>query len=472
MTHNNFMESSIVSELTLNEFKNNIFPFIYSHICGDLFIEENSIFRMTLENGKITNNVKSISKGFSVRKVNEEGTVYLLSSTDVTLSRIIEYSKKLWNLTSKETPPTSHDNFQFHQTKDFHSIKASRETINNETHSFIHEIYEYLKNKSYISNVIITIGCSRNHREIYNEKMHIVEKFRCIWSLHINITLKRDNQQEVFYKGISSQMGFAYLKQEWKELANYVYDAANDLLNAIPVKAGSKTIVCAPGECGTMLHEAVGHALESDFLFNKSSCFSGKKGHTIANSCVTVIDDGTIDGVRGTIEYDDEGTKATHNILIQNGMFTGELSSKFYSHKQGINATGNGRRESFAHNAIPRMTNTYLAAGSSSLQEMITNVKNGIFVKDIGGGQVVTSTGAFVFAARLAYLIENGKVTSPIKGAMLMGNCTSALFNIVEVGNDWSLCKGSGNCGKNGQTVPVCVGCPSFTLQNITIGGE
>jgi TldD protein len=471
MNNNYFKQSKIIPSLTSKILKEEILPYIHNDLCGDLFIEENFTAQITSENGKIVRNSKSLSSGFSVRKVNNEELVYLLGSTDVSLENILNYVQKLYTI-SGEKVPISQENFSIYTTREFDVLKAKKEFIENKTCDFIMKIYEYMKNKDYIQNIIINIVCGKNHREIYSEALKVTEKYRVMWSLNINITLKKDNKYEVFYKSISSQKGFGFLEEKWQELADFVWNGANDLLNAIEIEAGTKIIVCAPGESGTMLHEAVGHALESDFLTTNNSCFSGKQGKIIGNQCVTVIDDGDIEGVRGTIEYDDEGTKAQHNILIKNGVFTGELSDKINSKKQNMNSSGNGRRESFAHNVIPRMTNTYLAAGSSLLQEMIGKIKEGIFVKDIGGGQVDISTGSFVFAARLAYLIEDGKITSPIKGVMLMGNATRALHDIIEVGNDLSLCNGSGSCGKNGQMVPVCVGCPSFTLQNITVGGK
>lgn len=467
-----FSKSHIVPGLDTVVVKKHVFPAIYHQICGDLFIEKNCAYQLTLEDGKIINNSSSISGGFSVRKLDNDHMMHLLSSTDISLDNIIANIDKLNKLSPKNIIHSTPNEFKLKKTKKFDTLMKKNDKINDQTIVFIMKIYEYIKSRGYTANILVNISCSNNHREIYNERMEVIEKFRNLWALSIHLTLKKEEKYEVFRKVISSQEGFIFLEENWQELADFVWEGCWDLLHAVEVKAGTKTIICAPGESGVMLHEAVGHALEGDFLATNTSCFSKKQGQVIANSCVTVIDDGTINGTRGTIEYDDEGSEAQHNILIKDGVFVGELSDKIYSTKLQKSSSGNGRRESFAYNVIPRMTNTYLAAGSSSLETMIKKIKDGIFVKDFSGGQVNISTGAFVFNARLAYLIEDGKITNPIKGTMLMGNATQTLHDIVEIGNDLSLCKGSGNCGKNGQTVPVCVGCPSFTLNNITVGGK
>lgn len=468
----NFKLSKIIPQLNEEVLAQNIFPYFYNNICGDLFLEKSNISQIVLENGEITKNIQSSSGGFSIRKVAADGMMYFLSSTDLSFEKILEYSEKLGVLSPKFPIETSFRSFELFSTEYFSSLVGEIYKVNYDTSILIMEIYTYIKKKGHVENLIISIACNANHREIFNEKTHVVEKFKVLWSLHINLVLKKDEKTENFYKGMSRQEGWDFLKNNWKNMANFVWESCYDLLHAIQVTAGIKTLVCAPGECGTMLHEAVGHALESDFLATNTSCFSGKQGLPIANTCVTVMDNGQMPYMRGTIEYDDEGTPAAANILIKDGIFVGELSNKFYSQKQNKNSSGNGRRENFACNVIPRMTNTFLMNGTSTLEEMILKISDGIFVKDIGGGQVDISTGSFVFEARLAYLIKDGKITTPIKGAMLMGNALEALFNITEVGNDFSLCNGSGNCGKNNQTVPVCVGCPSFTLENITVGGK
>jgi TldD protein len=403
--------------------------------------------------------------------------VYLLSSTNLSLNNIIYLSKKLSSMCDDKDHINNIHNIDnkyiLYTTSNFDQLYTQTYTMN-QAYILIKKIYAYINKKKHIHHVILSIGCNKNHREIFNEASHVVEKLKCLWSLRINLTLKYNEKVENFYKSMSENGidSFTFLKNNWEKLVDTVYNNCYDLLDAVYVNAGTKTIVCAPGECGTMIHEAVGHALESDFLHTNTSCFSQKQGTQIANPCVTVIDNGYIPNARGTIEYDDEGVKSANTFLIKDGHFIGELNNKFYSYKTKTIPSGNGRRESFAHNVLPRMTNTFLAAGDSSLDIMISKIQDGIFVKDIAGGQVDICTGAFVFDARSAYQIQNGKITNAIKGVMLMSNATQALYNIVEVGNDFSLCQGSGNCGKNGQMIPVCVGSPSFILENITVGGR
>ncbi|KOC91268.1 metalloprotease TldD [Winslowiella iniecta] len=242
-------------------------------------------------------------------------------------------------------------------------------------------------------------------------------------------------------------------------------------LSAIAAPAGTIPVVLGAGWPGVLLHEAVGHGLEGDFNRRGTSVFSGQMGQLVASELCTVVDDGTIDGLRGSLAIDDEGVPGQYNVLIENGILKGYMQDKLNARLMGVNPTGNGRRESYAHLPMPRMTNTYMLAGQSTPQDIIESVEYGLYAPNFGGGQVDITSGKFVFSTSEAYLIENGKVTKPVKGATLIGSGIEAMQQISMVGNDLALDKGVGVCGKEGQSLPVGVGQPTLKLDKLTVGG-
>jgi TldD protein len=242
-------------------------------------------------------------------------------------------------------------------------------------------------------------------------------------------------------------------------------------LEAIPAPAGSMPVVMGAGWSGVLLHEAVGHGLEGDFNRKGSSAYSGRVGERVASSLCTIVDDGTLAERRGSLSMDDEGTQTQCTTLIENGVLKGYMQDKLNARLMGVAATGNGRRESYAHLPMPRMTNTYMLAGESDPEEIIRSVKKGIYCANLGGGQVDITSGKFVFSTSEAYLIEDGKITAPVKGATLIGNGPEAMSKVSMVGNDLALDSGVGTCGKDGQSVPVGVGQPTLKIDAITVGG-
>jgi TldD protein len=231
------------------------------------------------------------------------------------------------------------------------------------------------------------------------------------------------------------------------------------------------TVVLGPGWPGVLLHEAIGHGLEGDFNRKGSSAFSGRIGERVASPGVTVVDDGTLPGRRGSLNIDDEGNPTQRTTLIENGILRGYMQDSLNARLTGVPTTGNGRRESFAHVVLPRMTNTYMLAGERTPEEIIRSVKRGVYAVNFGGGQVDITNGKFVFAATEAYLIENGRVTYPLKGATLIGNGPDCLTRVSMVGDDLALDSGVGTCGKDGQSVPVGVGQPTLRIDGLTVGG-
>jgi TldD protein len=242
-------------------------------------------------------------------------------------------------------------------------------------------------------------------------------------------------------------------------------------LEAQAAPAGVMPVVLGPGWPGILLHEAVGHGLEGDFNRKGASAFSGRVGEQVASELCTIVDDGTIPNRRGSLTVDDEGTPGQYNVLIENGVLKGYMQDKLNARLMGVAPTGNGRRESFGHRPMPRMTNTYMLAGSHDPAEIIASVDRGLYAPNFGGGQVDITSGKFVFSASEAYLIENGKLTAPVKGAMLIGDGPEALQKVSMVGSDLKLDTGVGTCGKEGQSVPVGVGQPTLKIDELTVGG-
>jgi len=257
----------------------------------------------------------------------------------------------------------------------------------------------------------------------------------------------------------------------WKAQVDEALRQALVNLGAVPAPAGEMTVVLGPGWPGVMLHEAVGHGLEGDFNRKKTSAFAGLIGQRVASPGVTVVDDGTMPDRRGSLTVDDEGTPSGRNVLIEDGILKGYMQDRLNARLMGLKPTGNGRRQSYGHAPMPRMTNTYMLAGDKDPQEIIRSVKRGLYAVYFGGGQVDITSGKFVFSAAEAYLIEDGKVGPAVKGATLIGNGPQALTRVSMIGNDMRLDNGIGTCGKDGQSVPVGVGQPTLRMDQLTVGG-
>ncbi|EGT3610684.1 metalloprotease TldD [Morganella morganii] len=295
--------------------------------------------------------------------------------------------------------------------------------------------------------------------------------------LSVSVLVEEDGKREYGGSGGGGRFGYEYfLGTEDGEIradhfAREAVRMALVNLSAVAAPAGSMPVVLGAGWPGVLLHEAVGHGLEGDFNRRGASVFSGKIGQQVTSSLCTIVDDGTIGDRRGSLAIDDEGVPGQYNVLIENGILKGYMQDKLNARLMGVDPTGNGRRESYAHLPMPRMTNTYMLAGETSPEEIIASVKNGLYAPNFGGGQVDITSGKFVFSTSEAYLIENGKITKPVKGATLIGSGIEAMQQVSMVGNDLKLDKGVGVCGKEGQSVPVGVGQPTLKLDSITVGG-
>ncbi len=291
--------------------------------------------------------------------------------------------------------------------------------------------------------------------------------------VNVSVILEQDGRREQGYVGMGGRYTMAELLRDAAvmDLPRQAVHQARVNLEAVPTPAGTMTVVLAGGWPGVMLHEAVGHPLEGDFNRKGTSAFSGRLGETVASPLCTVVDDGTLPRRRGSLNIDDEGTPTKCTTLIENGVLRGYMQDRLNARLMGQPETGNGRRESFAHTTLPRMTNTYMLPGPHDPAEIIRSVKRGLYAVNFGGGQVDTTSGKFVFSTSEAYLIEDGQVTRPVKGASLIGSGPEVLQRVTMLGNDLKLDAGVGNCGKEGQTIPVGVGQPTMKVEGLTVGG-
>ena len=291
--------------------------------------------------------------------------------------------------------------------------------------------------------------------------------------MNVSVIVEQDGRREQGYCGAGGRYPLAELVANDRplELAREAVRQALVNLEAVNAPAGTMTVVLGPGWPGILLHEAIGHGLEGDFNRKGTSAFSGRIGQRVASPGCTVVDDGTLAGRRGSLNIDDEGTPTQCTTLIEDGILRGYLQDRLNARLMGVKSTGNGRRESFAHLTLPRMTNTYMLAGAYAPEEIIRSVDRGIYAVNFGGGQVDITSGKFVFSVSEAYLIENGRLGAPIKGATLIGNGPDVLTRVAMVGNDLKLDAGVGTCGKEGQSVPVGVGQPTLRVDALTVGG-
>lgn len=291
--------------------------------------------------------------------------------------------------------------------------------------------------------------------------------------LNVSVIVEENGQRESGMAGGGGRAGLIGLigRDHWEPAAREALRIALVNLEAEPAPAGVMDVVLGPGWPGILLHEAIGHGLEGDFNRKGSSAFSGLMGQQIAAKGVTVLDDGTIPDRRGSITVDDEGTPSAKNVLIDDGVLVGYMQDRQNARLMGVAPTGNGRRESYAHAPMPRMTNTYMLSGDADPAALVADLKDGIYAVGFGGGQVDITNGKFVFSCTEAYRVKNGKVGAPVKGATLIGDGATALKQIRGIGNDMALDPGIGNCGKAGQWVPVGVGQPSLMIGGLTVGG-
>jgi TldD protein len=324
-----------------------------------------------------------------------------------------------------------------------------------------------------VKQVNVSLAGERRMIEILRADGKLVRDVRPLARVNVGVTLEKDGRRESGYSGAGGRAGFETWIEphRWKEQVAEAIRQAEVNLDAIACPAGEMDVVLGPGWNGVLLHEAVGHGLEGDFNRKGISAFSGRIGERVASPGVTVFDDGTLYGRRGSLSVDDEGTPTDRTILIEDGILVGYMHDRMSARLMGMKETGNGRRQSFAHMPMVRMTNTGMMGGDTPMAEMIASMKRGLYCANFGGGQVDITNGKFVFQCTEAYLVEDGKVVAPVKGASLIGDGPSALTRVSMIGDDFCFDNGVGVCGKNGQSVPVGVGQPSLKITGLTVGG-
>ncbi len=324
-----------------------------------------------------------------------------------------------------------------------------------------------------IKNVIASIAVQEKAVLVVNSDGSMVGDVQPLVRLNINCIAEENGQRQHGSAGTGGRVEYSFLLEgdRWLRFVEQAAEQALRNLHATPAPAGTMTVVLGPGWPGVLLHEAIGHGLEGDFNRKKTSAFSDLMGKPVASPLVTVVDDGTLPNRRGSLNVDDEGTPTGRTVLIEKGILRGYLQDRLNARLMRMPLTGNGRRESFAHIPMPRMTNTFMLAGDSTPDEIIRSVDRGLYAAYFGGGQVDITNGKFVFSASEAYLIEDGKLTRPVKGATLIGDGPEALKRVSMVGNDLALDEGIGTCGKDGQSVPVGVGMPTVRIDGLTVGG-
>lgn len=338
----------------------------------------------------------------------------------------------------------------------------------------LREIDAYLRAKDpCVTQVMVSLAATLDTVLVARSDGVVAGDVRPLVRLNISVIVERNGRREQGYAGGGGRYGYDELLRDGRALAmaDEALRQALVALEAVAAPAGSMPVVLGPGWPGVMLHEAVGHGLEGDFNRKGSSTYAGRIGQKVASELCTIVDDGTLPGRRGSLSIDDEGTPTQCTTLIENGRLVGYMQDTMNARLMGGVSTGNGRRESFAHLPMPRMTNTYMLAGKDDPADIIKSVKRGLYAVNFGGGQVDITSGKFVFSATEAYLIEDGRITAPVKGATLIGNGPEAMTRVSMVGHDLALDEGVGVCGKEGQSVPVGVGQPTMKIDQMTVGG-
>jgi TldD protein len=325
---------------------------------------------------------------------------------------------------------------------------------------------------SRVKEVTVSLGGSQDIVMVMRSDGLLAADVRPLIRFNVSVIVEEKGRREQASSGGGGRYDYTYFSVE--QIQTYVKEAVREacvLLDARPAPAGVMPVVLGSGWPGVLLHEAIGHGLEGDFNRKGTSAFSGRLGERIATSACTVVDDGTLPGRRGSLIMDDEGESSQCTVLVEDGILKGYMQDRLNAKLMGVASTGNGRRESYSHLPMPRMTNTYMLPGKHGKEEMIASVKKGLYAVNFGGGQVDITSGKFVFSASEAYMIENGKITYPVKGATLIGNGPDVLTKVSMVGNDLALDPGIGVCGKDGQSVPVGVGQPTLLIDELTVGG-
>lgn len=441
---------------------------------GDVYFQSSRQESWVLEDGRVKEGGYSIEQGVGVRAISGEksGLAY---AEEIALSSLLEAAD------TARAIGRAHQNGVVAVTRRQagHRLYVPADPIGSLDEQSKIDLLQSLDREARrqdprISQVIVSLSGLHEFILVANTDGTMAADIRPLVRLNVHVIAEdAHGRREQGSSGGGGRHAYDFFLQQERGLG-YAREAARQALvnlEAVDAPAGTMTVVLDSGWPGVMLHEAVGHGLEGDFNRKGTSVFSGRVGQRVAAPGVTVVDDGTLEGRRGSLNVDDEGVPTACNVLIEDGILKGFMQDRLNARLMGKAPTGNGRRESFAHLPMPRMTNTYMLAGGYEPQEIIASVDRGLYAVNFGGGQVDITSGKFVFSASEAYLIEDGRLTRPVKGATLIGNGPDAMTRVSMVGNDLNLDTGVGTCGKEGQSVPVCVGQPTLRIDGLTVGG-
>ncbi|MHA1568682.1 MAG: metalloprotease TldD [Alphaproteobacteria bacterium] len=439
---------------------------------GELFLEYRQSESLVFDDGRLKSAAFDTHQGFGLRAVSGEATGYA-HATDLSEDAIRRAAGTVRAVLSGHdvamSPPPPGTNQQLYTPDNPLGGVAFERKV-----ALLAEIDAYLRAKdSNVRQVSASLHGEWQAIEVVRPDGERAADIRPLVRLNVSVVCGKGDRMETGSHGVGGRAGFdAWLAPEsWRAQADEALRQALVNLESVAAPAGEMAVVLGPGWPGILLHEAIGHGLEGDFNRKKTSAFAGLMGQRIAAPGVTVVDDGTLAARRGSLTIDDEGTPTQRTVLIEDGILVGYLQDRMNARLMGMKPTGNGRRQSFAHKPIPRMTNTCMLAGGAAPEEILGSVRNGLYAVNFGGGQVDITSGKFVFSAAEAYLIENGRVGAPVKGATLIGSGPEVLKKVAMIGNDMALDPGVGTCGKDGQGVPVGVGQPTILIDGLTVGG-
>jgi TldD protein len=439
---------------------------------GELYLEYRESEQISLDDGRIRSAGFDTSLGFGLRAVADEATGYAhageLSEAALRRAGDSVAAVAAGHSGVAAEPPRATNARLYSDANPLGAVNFPART------ALLGEIDAYARGKdSRVVQVMASITGEWQAVQIMRRDGTRVADLRPLVRLNVALVVEKDGRRESGSYGTGGRYDYDHVTAPtvWRGAVDEALRQALVNLDSRPAPAGEMEVVLGSGWPGILLHEAIGHGLEGDFNRKKTSAFSGLLGKRIASPGVTVVDDGTLPDRRGSLTVDDEGTPTGRTVLIEDGVLVGFMQDRLNARLMGMAATGNGRRQSYAHSPMPRMTNTVMLAGPHSPDEMIRSVKRGLYAVNFGGGQVDITSGKFVFSASEAYLIEDGRVTTPVKGATLIGNGPDALTKVAMIGNDMALDPGIGTCGKNGQGVPVGVGQPTLKLSGLTVGG-
>ena len=439
---------------------------------GELYLEDTKSETILLDDNKIKSSSYSSDLGFGFRAITGEVVAYS-HSNEISKDSLKKSSENLKS-TLKSMKGTYNHDISRSNKKFYEDINPLEQKTLNSKLEVLNKVNEYLRKKdNSVKQVTTSFAGEQKSIEIIRSGGEVLTDVRPLIRFNVSVMLEKNGRKETGVYGIGGRQSYdEYLKNDnWKTVCEEAFRIASVNLESKPAPAGEMKVVLGPGWPAILIHEAIGHGLEGDFNRKKTSAFHNLVGQRVASEGVTIIDDGTIDNRRGSLNIDDEGTPTEKTVLIENGILKNFMQDRLNARLMNTKSTGNGRRENYKHIVLPRMRNTIMLSGNHTQEEMIKSVNKGIFAVSFGGGQVDITSGKFVFNCTEAYEIIDGKIGAPLKGATLIGDGPSSLKEVLMVGNDMMLDPGIGTCGKAGQGVPVGVGQPSLLINNMTVGG-